>query len=185
MEILSFADAAAWEAWLDEHHETADGAWIKIGKKGAKQPAISIGEAGDVALCFGWIDSIRKSLDQDFFLQKYSPRRPKGSWSRVNVDRIEALIAAGRVRPAGLSEVAAAKADGRWDAAYESQRTATVPPDLAAALAGDAGARAFFDQLGKTDQYLAMMPLLKARTPEIRATRLAKVVADLAAGRKP
>lgn len=179
MEVLSFDGPSQWEAWLTANHEHTDSAWVKIGKKGAKQPSLGIADAADVALCFGWIDSIRKALDDDHYLQRYSRRRPKGSWSRVNVDRVEALTAAGRMRPSGLAEVAAAKADGRWDAAYAGQRTATVPPDLTAALAADPPARDAFEQLGKTEQYLAMLPVLKARTPEIRAARLRKLLGDL------
>lgn len=185
VEVLSFEDAAQWEAWLASHHEQPDGVWLKIGKKGSRKTSITAAEAGDVALCYGWIDSIRKSFDDDYFLQKYSPRRPKGSWSRVNVDRIEALMAAGRMRPPGLAEVDAAKTDGRWEAAYESQKDATVPPDLAVALKANKPARDFFNQLGKTDQYLVMLPLLKARTPESRAARLQKMVGDLAAAKGP
>lgn len=185
MEVLSFEDAAQWEAWLASHHDQSDGVWVKIGKKGSKQASISIVEAGDIALCHGWIDSIRKYFDDDHFLQRFSRRRPKGSWSRVNIERVEALMAAGRMHPAGLAEVNAAKADGRWEAAYESQKNATVPPDLAAALKANQPARDFFNQLGKTDQYLAMLPLLKAPTPEGRAARLHKMVSDLAAAKRP
>lgn len=185
MEILSFEDAARWDAWLAAHHDQPDGVWVKVRKKGSKKTAITVAEAGDVALCYGWIDSIRKSCDDDFFLQKYSRRRPAGSWSRVNVDRVEALTAAGRMRPPGIAEVDAAKADGRWDAAYEGQKTAIIPPDLAAALKTNKVARDFFNELGKTDQYLVMLPLLKARTPLTRAARLQKVIGELAAAKRP
>lgn len=185
MEILSFDDAAGWEFWLASHHEQPDGVWVKVGKKGSKQTSITVAEAGDVALCYGWIDSVRKSLDDDSFLQKYSRRRAKGSWSRVNVDRIEALTEAGRMRPPGLAEVDAAKADGRWAAAYESQKNATIPADLALALKSSKPARDFFNHLGKTDQYLVMLPLLKAATPQSRVARLRKVMSDLAASRSP
>lgn len=185
MDILIFEDAAHWETWLAEHHGSPDGAWLKVRKKHAKQPAITVTEAADVALCYGWIDSVRKSHDADHFLQRYSRRRPGSPWSRVNVERMEALLAAGRVRAPGLAEVEAARADGRWDAAYAAQRDATVPPDLAAALAAEPTAREFFEQLGKTEQYLVMLPLLKATTPQTRATRLRKALDDLAAGRRP
>jgi uncharacterized protein YdeI (YjbR/CyaY-like superfamily) len=139
-------------------------------------------KAGELALCFGWIDSLRKSHDAWYFLQKFTPRRRWSSWSRVNVERAEALIAAGRVRAAGIAEVEAARADGRWDAAYESQRTATVPDDLAAALAGDEQARAFFESLGRTDRYAVILRLSKARNPASRATQLHRMVALLRAG---
>ena len=185
MEPLRFEKAEQWEAWLAENHADPEGAWVLIGKKGTKKASITLAEAADVALCYGWIDSIRKSVDADFFVQKYSRRRPKGTWSRVNVDRAEALIEAGRMRAPGLAEVNAAKADGRWEGAYESQRNATVPPDLADALKASKAAREFFAQLGKTDRYLVTLPLLKARTPAARAARLQKIIDDLTAGKRP
>jgi len=142
---------------------------------------LTIEDALDVALCYGWIDGQRRAHDEVSFLQRYSRRRPRSSWSKVNVAKVEALTAAGRMRPPGLAEVAAARADGRWEAAYESQRTAGVPPDLAAALAGDARASAAFDRLGRSDRYAVILPLLKARTPTARARLLAQAVARLAA----
>ncbi len=183
MEILDFESAEQWEAWLAERHGSADGAWLKVRKKNAQRPTITVTEAAEVGLCYGWIDSVRKSYDAGHFLQRYSRRRPGSPWSRVNVERMEALIAAGRARAPGLAEVEAAKADGRWDAAYAAQRDATVPPDLAAALAADPTARESFEQLGKTEQYLVMLPLLKATTPGARATRLRKALDDLTAAR--
>lgn len=180
MDVLDFADAAGWEAWLEAHHEVAADAWLRIAKRHSGIATITIAEALDVALCFGWIDGQRKAHDDVSFLQRYSRRRPRSAWSKVNVAKAEAMIAAGRLRPAGLAEVEAAKADGRWDAAYESQRTAGVPPDLAAALAGNARASAAFEQLGRTDRYAVILPLLKARTPEARARLVARAVARLA-----
>jgi uncharacterized protein YdeI (YjbR/CyaY-like superfamily) len=180
-EALAFEDAAQWESWLADHHDRADSAWLKIAKKGSGKASLTIREALDVALCFGWIDSQRKAYDESYYLQRYSRRRPTGSWSRVNVDRVEELIAAGRMRASGLAEVSAAKADGRWEGAYESQRTATVPPDLATALAGNAQARRAFEALSKTERYAVILQLLKARTPEARAARLQKAIATLAA----
>ncbi|GIH10845.1 hypothetical protein Rhe02_89120 [Rhizocola hellebori] len=184
VEPLRFEHVDQWDRWLAEHHRDPEGAWVLIGKKGTKKPSITLAEAAEVALCYGWIDSIRKSVDGDFFVQKYSPRRPKGSWSQVNVQRAEALMAAGRMRPPGLAEVDAAKADGRWAAAYEPQRNATVPPDLAAALAANKPARESFERLGKTDRYLVTLPLLKAHTPQLRSARLRKIIDDLAAGKE-
>ena len=143
---------------------------------------LTITDALDVALCFGWIDGQRKRYDDVSFLQRYCPRRPRSSWSQVNVAKVEALTAAGRMQPAGLAEVAAAQADGRWEAAYESQRTAAVPPDLAAALAADARANAAFERLGKSERYAVILPLLKARTPEARARRVTQAVTRLATG---
>jgi uncharacterized protein YdeI (YjbR/CyaY-like superfamily) len=184
MEVLAFGDAAQWEAWLAEHCASAAEAWLKIARKGTGQVSVTPAQALDVALCYGWIDSQRRSHDASWFLQRYSPRRRGSSWSRVNVERVEALLAAGRMRAPGLAEVEAAKADGRWDAAYESQRTATVPPDLAAALAGDEPARAFFESLGRSDRYAVILRLLKARGEAARAAELRRMVALLRAGRR-
>jgi uncharacterized protein YdeI (YjbR/CyaY-like superfamily) len=166
---------------LASHQEQPKGVWVKVRKKGSTKTSITAPEAGDVALCYGWIDSVRRSLDGEYFLQRYSRRRPKASWSKVNVDRVETLIAAGRMRAPGLVEVNAAKADGRWKAAYESQRTATIPPDLKAALKANTPAKDAFDRLGKTERYLMILPLLKAQTPTARAARLQKMMEKLAA----
>jgi uncharacterized protein YdeI (YjbR/CyaY-like superfamily) len=184
VEIISCVGAAEWESWLAAHHAVRDGVWLKIAKKGSGEPSVTPAEATEVALCYGWIDSRRKSHDRTYFLQKYSPRRHQSSWSRVNVERAEALIAAGRMRAPGFAQVEAAKADGRWNAAYESQRTATVPADLAAALARDEPARAFFESLGRTDRYAVILPLLKARSAAGRAAQLRRMVALLRAGRR-
>jgi uncharacterized protein YdeI (YjbR/CyaY-like superfamily) len=184
-EVLTFIDAAGWEAWLATHHEQATGVWVKVAKKGSPHSSITAAEAGEAALCYGWIDSLRRSASDDFFLQRYSRRKPNSSWSRVNVDRAQALIAAGRMRTPGLAEIDAAKADGRWQEAYESQRNATVPPDLTVALAVNQPAKEAFNRLSKTDRYLVVLPLLKARTPEARAARLRKTIECLAARRQP
>ncbi|NGN68905.1 OmdA domain containing protein, partial [Streptomyces sp. A7024] len=161
-DAVSFADVARLEAWLEVHHAESAGVWIRVAKKGSGVPSVTAAEIIDVALCFGWIDGQRRGLDETYYLQRITPRRRRSTWSQVNVRKVAALEAAGRMRAAGAAEVAAAKADGRWDAAYGSQREAVVPADLEAALAGRAEARAFFESLGKTDRYLAMLPLLKA-----------------------
>lgn len=177
--ILRFSDAAEWEAWLTEHHESPAGAWLVIAKKNSGHASVTIVEALDVALCFGWIDSQRKALDATHYLQKYSRRRPGSSWSRVNVDKVDALTRAGRMREPGLREVAVAQADGRWASAYESQRDATVPADLEAALNANERARRAFDGLGRTERYAVILRLMKARTPEVRAARLREAVLTL------
>jgi len=182
---FTFADTVEWEHWLGDHHDTREAVWIRIAKKGSAVRSVSAAEATEVALCFGWIDSHRKSLDDTWFLQKFTPRRARSAWSRVNVDRVEALTAAGRMREPGLAQVTAAKADGRWDAAYASQRTATVPPDLETALATSAEATRTFESLGRSDRYALILRLLKARTPEQRAVQLARIVAMLEAGERP
>lgn len=184
MDVVGCVDAAEWESWLAAHHTARDDVWLKIAKKGSGLPSVTPAEATEVALCFGWIDGHRKSHDEAHFLQRYSPRRRGSSWSRVNVERAEALIEAGRMRPAGLAQVEAAEADGRWAAAYASQRAATVPADLAAALARDEPARAFFESLGRTDRYAVILPLLKARSAAKRAAQLHRMVALLRDGQR-
>ena len=181
MDVLDFPDAAGWESWLAAQHGGRAEAWLRIAKRHSGIASVTSAEALDVALCYGWIDGQRRAHDDVSFLQRFSRRRPRSSWSKVNVAKVEAMMAAGRMRPAGLAEVAAAKADGRWEAAYESQRTAAVPPDLAAALAGNARANATFERLGRSERYAVILPLLKARTPETRARILAQAVARLAA----
>ena len=175
-ELLLFDDAAEWEAWLERNGDAGE-AWLRIAKRG--RAGLAISDALDVALCFGWIDSIRRGNDDASFAQRYSPRRAGSPWSAINVERAEALEAAGRMRPGGLAQLASARADGRWDAAYVRQRDATVPEDLAAALAAVPLAERRFEALGKTRQYALVLPLLKARTAEGRAARITKLVAEL------
>jgi uncharacterized protein YdeI (YjbR/CyaY-like superfamily) len=181
IEIIRCADSDDWDRWLAEHGETRTAAWLAIPKKGSGPAGMTAAEALDVAICHGWIDSQRRGVDTTHFLQRYSPRRPGSPWSRVNVDRVAALEAAGRMRPAGRAQVAAARADGRWAAAYAPQRTAAVPDDLAAALAGNDCARTAFQALGRSDRYVMFLPLLKARTPAGRAKALLRAVATLEA----
>lgn len=178
-DLLEFRDAAGWESWLEAHHEVRAEAWLRIAKRHADVELIEIGDAGDVALCFGWIDGQRRAYDEVSFLQRYSRRRPRSSWSKVNVARVEALSASGRMRPAGVAEVEAARADGRWDAAYVSQRNATVPADLTEALVANPRARSVFERLGRSDRYAVILPLLKARTAEARARALARAITSL------
>jgi uncharacterized protein YdeI (YjbR/CyaY-like superfamily) len=178
-EIFLFGSAAEWESWLAEHHESPDGAWLKIAKKDSGMTSVTITEALDVALCFGWIDSQRRPFDATFYLQKYSRRRPGSSWSKLNVSKVEVLITAGRMRKPGLREIDAAQADGRWASAYESQRNAVVPPDLEAALGGNDRARRAFDGLSRTERYALILRLAKARTPEVRADRLREAMLKL------
>jgi uncharacterized protein YdeI (YjbR/CyaY-like superfamily) len=181
-EIIDCAHSADWEAWLARHYERPSGIWLRIAKKGAGQASVSISEALDIALCYGWIDSQRKGYDQAYYLQRYSPRRPKSPWSKLNVERAEALIAASRMQPAGRVEIEAAKADGRWETAYESQRNVMRPPDLAAALAQNERAKKTFDRLDKSGQYAVILPILKANTADRRAARLQKAITRLEAG---
>jgi len=170
---------AVWESWLDDHHADRGGVWIKIARKGSGIQSIDAAGGTEIALCFGWIDGQRRRLDEKHFLQKYTPRRPRSLWSRINRDRAEALIAEGRMREPGLHQIAAAKADGRWERAYGSQRTSTVPPDLEAALGDSSAAAQVFEALGKTDRYLLILSLLKTRTAVDRRARLARIIAQL------
>ncbi len=181
MDVLEFATVDEWESWLEGNHADVPEAWLRIARRNSAIPGLTIEDALDGALCFGWIDGQRKSNDADSFLQRYSPRRRTSSWSQINVEKFEALAAAGRVRPAGFAQRDAARADGRWGAAYESQRTAETPPDLAAALAENADAAAAFEALSRSERYAVILPLLKARTPQRRAELVARAVAELAA----
>ncbi len=130
--VLEFGSQAAWESWLDAHHAAAPGAWLKIAKKGSGAESVSYAEALEVAICYGWIDGQKDRLDDVHWLQRFTPRKPGGKWSRINTDKATELIKAGRMRPAGQREVDLAQADGRWAAAYEGQRAMTVPEDLRA-----------------------------------------------------
>lgn len=182
-EVIAFRDAAEFDSWLEAHVDLQVGAWLKIARKGSGVQSLTDDEAVDTGLCYGWISGQRRSLDEVYYLQKYVPRRPRSRWSKVNVAKVEALTAAGRMRPSGLAEVEAAKADGRWAAAYESQRNATVPPDLAAALAASPQAAQAFDALGKTQRYGVILKLVTARTATARAAQLGRALTDLEAGR--
>ena len=128
--VLGFADAAAWESWLAGQHVTSPGIWLKIPKKGAGAPGISYPDALAVALCYGWIDGQKAGLDDEYWLQRFTPRKPGSRWSKINTEKAAELIETGRMQPAGLREVERARADGRWDAAYAGQRTMAVPPDV-------------------------------------------------------
>jgi len=181
-EVIAFRDAADFEAWLADHVEWRPGVWLKIAKKGSGVPSLTDEEAVDLGLCYGWISGQRKAYDEIYYLQHYVPRRPRSRWSQVNARRANALIATGRMRPSGFAEVEAAKADGRWDAAYESQKEATIPPDLAAALGANLQAGKAFASLSKTDRYAVILDIVSARTVQTRSAHILKAVAALAAG---
>ncbi|MCY0940986.1 YdeI/OmpD-associated family protein [Streptomyces antarcticus] len=182
VEIIAFADVAAFDAWLAGHHTRHEGVWVKVAKKGSGIASVTSDELVDAGLCHGWISGQRRSLDDRHYLQKYVPRRPRSLWSQVNVDKVAALTAAGRMREAGLAEVRKAQQDGRWAAAYASQQTATPPPDLVEALDARPEARKAFDALDRTGQYQLILPLLQALTPRARQARLDKAVASLTHG---
>ncbi|MEV6950368.1 YdeI/OmpD-associated family protein [Streptomyces sp. NPDC051183] len=186
VQIIAFADARAFEDWLAEHHTRHEGVWIKMAKKKSGIASVSDDEVVDIGLCYGWISGQRRSLDGQYYLQKYVPRRPRSLWSQVNVEKVAELTAAGRMREPGLAEVRKAREDGRWAAAYESQRSATttVPPDVVAALEEHPEAKEAFEALDRTGRYLVMLPVLQALTPEARQARLDKALRLLASGRE-
>jgi len=179
---LAFASAAAWEQWLADNHTASEGVWIRIAKKNVDVESVRYPEVLESALCFGWIDGRRESLDERHFLQRFTPRRPRSRWSRINREKVEQLIAHGRIRPAGLAEVERAKAGGRWAAAYDGQKNSTVPDDLQRELDARPKARAFFTQLSSQNRYAIIYRLHDAKRPETRARRLARFVAMLEAG---
>ena len=179
---LTFASPGEWERWLELHHESSDGVWIKIAKKHTGIESVRYPEVLESALCFGWIDARREAFDDQYFLQRFTPRRARSKWSQINREKAEQLIAEGRMRPRGTAEVEAARADGRWEAAYESQKRIAVPEDLERALDASPRARAFFAQLGSQNRYAILYRLQDAKKPETRARRLATFVAMLEAG---
>ncbi|MCA1723005.1 MAG: YdeI/OmpD-associated family protein [Thermomicrobia bacterium] len=173
-----------WERWLSEHHAESAGVWLKIAKKDAGIPSVSYLEAVESALCYGWIDGQKASFDARYWLQKFTPRRPKSLWSRINRDKATALIAVGRMQPAGLATVELAQRDGRWEAAYASQRTITIPDDFQNALNMNPTAREFFDTLNSINRYAVLLRIQAAKKPETRAARIAKFIAMLSSGEK-
>ncbi len=182
--ILLFATPADLERWLEENHAGSKGIWLKIAKKGSGEHSVDYGQALDLALCFGWIDSQKRALDATHFLQRFTPRRPGGRWSRINREKAEALVVAGAMRAAGMAEVEAARSDGRWEAAYEGQRSAAVPDDLRAEMEANDAAREFFEGLDKANRYAIVYRLEEAKKAETRERRLRKFVAMLERGEK-
>ncbi len=180
--MISCASAVAWEQWLLDNHAGCAGVWIKLAKRSAAIESVRYPDVLEIARCFGWIDGRREALDERHFLQRFTPRRPRGRWSRINRDTAERLIAEGRMRAAGLAEVERAKLDGRWDAAYEGQRASTVPDDLQHELDQRPKAKAFFAGLSSQNRYAIVYRLGEAKRPETRARRLATFVAMLEAG---
>ncbi len=180
--VLPFASASAWEHWLELHHDEAAGVWLKIAKKGSGIATVSYEEAVEVGLCFGWIDGMKGGYDDRWFLQRFTPRRPRSKWSEVNVAKAEELIAAGRMRPAGLLQVEQAKEDGRWAAAYGRRTLADVPPDFQAALDANPKAADFFATVSRGNRYAMLYRLHDAKQPETRQRRIAQFVAMLEHG---
>ncbi len=179
---IFFASEADWEGWLEDNHAESEGVWVKMAKKNSGIDSVRYPEVLDIALCFGWIDGRREALDDQHFLQRFTPRRARSRWSQINCQKVERLAAEGRMRPAGVSEVQRAQSDGRWEAAYAGQKTISVPEDLQRELDARPRARAFFAELTGQNRYAILYRLQDAKRPETRARRLAKFVAMLEAG---
>jgi uncharacterized protein YdeI (YjbR/CyaY-like superfamily) len=182
--IYSFSSADEFEAFLDREHTTAPGFHLKIAKKSSGIPSVSAAEAVEIALCFGWIDGRANGLDNNWWFSRYTPRRSKSIWSQKNVNTVGRLLQEGRMRPAGVAAVEAAKADGRWERAYAGPATITVPDDLATALAAEPAAASFFEAMNKTDRY-AVLWRVQTAPPRSRAKRIEALVQMLAEGKRP
>jgi uncharacterized protein YdeI (YjbR/CyaY-like superfamily) len=179
---IAFASPDALEKWLEKNHEKSPGLWLKIAKKDSGIASVTYAEALEVALMFGWIDGQKNSFDASYFLQRFTPRRAKSKWSKINCGKATALIEAKKMRPAGLREVEAAKKDGRWDAAYAGQKTSEVPDDLKRALAKNEKAAIFFEKISGANRYAILYRLHHTNKPELRAAKVEKLTKMLAAG---
>jgi uncharacterized protein YdeI (YjbR/CyaY-like superfamily) len=182
--IKHFADQRAWKNWLDKHHATEAGVWLRYAKAKSALKSVNHAEALDVALCYGWIDGQARSLDEDSWLQKFTPRGKRSVWSKRNQEHVARLVAAGEMQPAGLAAIEAAKADGRWERAYDPPSTAQVPDDFQAALDVEPEAKAFFESLNASSRYVMLHRIQTAVKPETRARRVAQFVAMLRRGEK-
>ena len=182
--VLGFPDQAALEAWLEAESATAPGLYVKLAKKSAGVPSVSYAELVESCLCFGWIDGRSNRLDEDFYLQRITPRRARSVWSQKNVDAVEALTLAGRGGPGGLAAVDGARADGRWERAYAGSATITVPDDLAAALAAQPAAQKEFEALDGANRYAVLWRVHTAASDATRTRRIAALVQMLAEGRR-
>ena len=184
LQIMPFETQQDWEAWLEEHHADTKGIWLKIAKKEARSPSVSYAEALDCALCHGWIDGQKASFDDKYWLQKFTPRTARSIWSKVNCEKATALIAEGKMQPAGLQQVELAKSDGRWERAYESQSKITIPPDLQSELDKNQEAKDFFSTLDSANRYAFLFRIQTAKKPETRSARIQKFVEMLSQHQK-
>lgn len=182
--IISFQAPADWENWLAENHAQTTGIWLRILKKSSDALSITYAEAVDEALCYGWIDGQSRKYDEQSWLQKFTPRRKKSIWSKINVERVERLAAAGKMQPAGFAEIEAAKQDGRWQQAYDSPKNVVIPDDFLQELEKDSKAKVFFETLNKTNVYSIAFRLQTARKPETRAKRMRAILEMLSKGEK-
>src|SRR5690349_13579292 len=174
--ILPFESQKKWETWLAKEHDKSAGIWLKIAKKAAGISTVTYDEALEVALCYGWIDGQKGSFDEKYFLQKFTPRRPKSIWSKINVEKVSKLIKSGKMKPAGLKAIEAAKKDGRWDKAYDSQKNATVPKDFQTALDKNKKAKAFFATLNSVNRYAILFRIHNAKKEETRTKRIQQFI---------
>ena len=180
--ILPFESKKKFADWLAKNHDKSAGLWLKIAKKATGISTVTYAEALDVALCYGWIDGQKGSFDEQYFLQKFTPRRPKSIWSKINVEKVAGLITSGEMKPAGLKAVEAAKQDGRWDAAYASQKNIVVPSDFQSALEKNKKAKAFFETLTGSRRYAFLFRIETAKKAETREKRIRQFVEMLAKG---
>jgi uncharacterized protein YdeI (YjbR/CyaY-like superfamily) len=182
--ILLFGTWQDWEAWLKEHHVDMKGVWLKIAKKGTGIPSVLYAEALDSALCYGWIDGQKAAFDERYWLQKFTPRGPRSMWSKINCDKVAALMAEGRMQPAGIQQVELAKADGRWDLAYDPQSRITIPEDFQSELDKNQEAQEFFKTLNSVNRYAILRRIQIAKKPESRAALIKKYIEMLAQHQK-
>ena len=182
--ILTFATQSEWETWLEGHGSTSSGVWLRVAKKSAEQPTATYAQALWSALCHGWIDGQKQSEDQHHWLQRFTPRTAKSLWSKINREKAEALISAHKMRPAGLAAIERARQDGRWDAAYASARTSTVPDDLQQAMDANPQAQAFFATLNSHNRFAILFRIQNAKKAETRARKIAQFVHMLSVGEK-
>ena len=174
--IIPFSNKKKWSDWLAKHHEKSNGLWLQLAKKDSGIPSLTYDEAVEVALCYGWIDGQKKGYDEKYWLQKFTPRGSKSIWSKINTEKAERLIASSEMKPAGLKAVEAARQDGRWEAAYASQKNISVPQDFQKALDGNSKAKAFYSTLKSADRYSILFRIQTAKKPETRARRIQQFV---------
>src|SRR5215216_319981 len=182
--ILPFANKKKWADWLSQQYDKSAGVWLKIAKKDSGISSVTYEEALDVALCYGWIDGQKKGFDDKYWLQKFTPRGPKSIWSKINTEKAERLIASGEMKPVGLKAIEAAKQDGRWNAAYASQKSITVPEDFQAALDKNKKAKDFFATLNSVNRYAILFRIQTAKKAETRLKRIQQFVEMLEKGEK-
>jgi uncharacterized protein YdeI (YjbR/CyaY-like superfamily) len=181
---LTFATQSEWEAWLEANGSVSSGVWLRLAKKSAEQPTLTYAQAVEGALCHGWIDGQKKSHDGAYWLQRFTPRSTRSIWSKINKAKAEALIAAKRMRPAGLAAIERAKLDGTWDAAYASSSTATIPDDLQRALDANPKAKAFFETLNSQNRFAILFRIQNVKKAETRAKKIAQYIEMLSKGEK-